>query len=103
MDYESSVLTTFNTPIGRFRWLRLPFGVKSAPEIFQRVMDKFLEGIDGVRAVMDDILIATATMEEHKKVLRMVIAVWRPDPSHNPCEYFAFISNLPAAQTEDFC
>ena len=34
LDYESSLLTTFNTPRGRYRWLRLPFGVKSAPEIF---------------------------------------------------------------------
>ncbi len=34
LDEASSLLTTFNTPIGRFRWLRLPFGLKCSPEIF---------------------------------------------------------------------
>ena len=33
LDYESSLLTTVNTPIGRYRWLKLPFGIKSAPEM----------------------------------------------------------------------
>ena len=32
LDKESSFLTTFNTPFGRYRWLRLPFGIKRAPE-----------------------------------------------------------------------
>ena len=73
LDYESSMLTTFNTPIGRFRWLRLPFGIKSAPEIYQRLMDMMLEGIEGARAVMDDILVAAATKSEHDKILKKVI------------------------------
>ena len=33
-DYESKLLTTFNAPICHFHWLRLPFGIKSAPEMF---------------------------------------------------------------------
>ncbi|VDI47522.1 Hypothetical predicted protein [Mytilus galloprovincialis] len=32
LDNDSSMLTTFNTPHGRFRWLRMPFGLNSAPE-----------------------------------------------------------------------
>jgi hypothetical protein len=32
LDDESSYLTTFNTPFGRYRWLRMPFGISSAPE-----------------------------------------------------------------------
>ena len=36
LDEESSFLTTFNTPFGRFRWLRMPFGITSAPEEWQR-------------------------------------------------------------------
>ena len=46
LDYESSLLTTVNTPIGRYRWLKLPFGIKPAPEMYQRAMDEMLEGID---------------------------------------------------------
>ena len=42
LDYESSLLKTFSTPIERYRWLRLHFDIKSAPEI-----DEMLEEIDG--------------------------------------------------------
>ena len=55
LDYESSLLTTMNTPIGRYRWLKLPFGIKSASEMYQRAMDEMLEGIDHAYAIMDDI------------------------------------------------
>ena len=68
LDQESSMLTTFNTPIGRFRWLRLPFGNKSAPEIFQRAMDRMLEGITEATAIMDDILIAGRDVEHHDQI-----------------------------------
>lgn len=73
LDYESSLLTTFNTPQGRYRWLRLPFGIKSAPEIFQRQMDQMLEGIPGARAIMDDILVAGTDEKEHDYNLQAVI------------------------------
>ena len=51
LDKASSLLTTFNTPLGRYRWLRLPFGIKCATEIFQRIMDQMLEGIEGATAI----------------------------------------------------
>ena len=73
LDYESSLLTTFNTPIGRFRWLRLPFGIKSAPEIYQRIMDDMLHDIEGARAIMDDIIIIGRSEEEHDKIMRQVV------------------------------
>ena len=72
LDEASSFLTTVNTPIGRYRWLRLPFGLKCAPEIFQRIMDEMLEGIATV-SVMDDILIAAPTVEEHDAILRRAV------------------------------
>ena len=57
LDEESSYLTTFWTPFGRFRWLRMPFGIKSAPEEFQRRLDCCLEGLNNVAVIADDILI----------------------------------------------
>jgi len=48
---------TFITPIGRFRWLRLPFGLKISSEIFQRVLSRALENLEGVFNVADDVLI----------------------------------------------
>ena len=54
---QSSFLTTFWGPTCRFRWLRLLFGLSSAPEEFQRRLQAALYGIDGVAVVADDILI----------------------------------------------
>ena len=56
LDEESSPLCTFNTPIGRYRFTRLPFGVKCAPEIFQRTMAQMVEDLDGVEVIMDDVI-----------------------------------------------
>ena len=57
LDAESSKLTTFATPWGRFRWKRMPFGISPAPEEFARRLQEALEGLPGVRATADDILI----------------------------------------------
>ena len=73
LDYESSLLTTMNTPIGRYRWLKLPFGIKSAPELYQRAMDEMLEDIDHAYAIMDDILIAGRDIAHHDSVLEAVL------------------------------
>lgn len=62
-----------NTPLGRYRWTRLPFGIKSAPEVFQRIMDDMLSGIEHSRAVMDDIVVAGRDREHHDQVLRQVL------------------------------
>ncbi|XP_033731751.1 uncharacterized protein K02A2.6-like [Pecten maximus] len=57
LDDESSYLTTFGTIWGRYRWKRMPFGISPAPEEFQRRMDEVVEGLLGVKAIHDDILI----------------------------------------------
>ena len=57
LDNQSSYLTTFYTPFGLYRWLRMPFGLKSAPEEFQRRLDECLEGLKNVAVIADDILI----------------------------------------------
>ena len=54
---QSSFYTTFNTPFGRFRWLRMPFGISSAPEIWQRKMHEAIEGLQGVEVIADDFLV----------------------------------------------
>ena len=52
---------------------RLPFGISSAPEIFQRTVTELLRGIDGVICYFDDILCHTSTMEEHELLLGRVV------------------------------
>lgn len=69
----SSLLTTFITPFGRYRFNRLPFGISSAPEHFQRRMSDALTGLTGTVCMMDDILIHGATREEHDRRLQAVL------------------------------
>lgn len=57
LDEESSYLTTFWTPFGRYRYLRMPFGISSGPEEYQRRQQEVLEGLDNVAVVADDILV----------------------------------------------
>ena len=57
LDEESSLLTCFNSPYIRYRWKRMPFGISSSPEEYQRRQDQILEGLNGVKSVADDILV----------------------------------------------
>jgi hypothetical protein len=57
LDEESSYMTTMHTSYGRYRWLRLPFGICSAPEEFQQRLLNALEGLDGIICIADDILV----------------------------------------------
>ena len=70
---ESARLTTFITPFGRFHFNRLPFGITSAPEHFQRRMSTILNGLDGVVCLMDDVLIHGKTQAEHDQRLHSVL------------------------------
>ena len=57
LDEESSKLTTFATPFGRYKWNRLPFGTSVSSEIFQQRIHMVLEGLHGIVCVADDILV----------------------------------------------
>ena len=70
---DSSLLTTFITPFGRFYFRRLPFGITSAPEHFQRRMQEILEGLDGIAGLTDDILVHGKTQEEHDQRLQKAL------------------------------
>jgi len=73
---ESSFLTTHWTVNGRYRYLRMPFGISSAPEEFQRRLHEIVDGLDGVASIADDLLIygcgetIDEAMEDHNNVLR---------------------------------
>ena len=77
LEKESQLLTTFITPFGHYAFQRLPFGISSAPEIFQRKMREMLGGLDGVEVIMDDILVYGSTVKEHDSRLAKVLQVVR--------------------------
>ncbi|KAK3782887.1 hypothetical protein RRG08_002516 [Elysia crispata] len=73
LDPQSRLLTTFLTPFGRFCMNTLPFGISSAPEIFQRRMSEILHDIEGVICHMDDILVHAPTQTLHDVRVRAVL------------------------------
>ena len=73
LDEESSNLTTFITPYGRFRWCRLPFGLNVSSEIFQRKLTESIAGLEGVVCVADDILIYGKDDAEHDSRLQALL------------------------------
>ena len=73
LDEESCHFVTINTHKGLFEYKRVPFGVASAPSIFQRIMENLLQGIKGICVYLDDILITGPTEEEHLRNLAQVL------------------------------
>ena len=74
LSQESIPLTTFITPFGRYCFHRLPFGITSAPEHFQRRMSELVGDIEGVVCLIDDILVYGRTQEEHDERLSEVLS-----------------------------
>ena len=70
---QSRLLTTFITPFGRYCFNKLPFGITSAPEFFQKQMSTILTGLEGVLCLMDDILVFSKDRAEHDKRLHNVM------------------------------
>jgi hypothetical protein len=73
LDDDSSLLTTFQTPFGRYRFLRLPFGICSAPEVFHKTVAEMFADIPGVIVYIDDILVHAPSQTEHDQILERVI------------------------------
>lgn len=57
LDEASSLLTTFNTPYGRYRWLRLPFGCNVSSEMFQKKLHLAIGDLEGILCVADDLML----------------------------------------------
>jgi hypothetical protein len=73
LSESSSKLCTFATPFGRFRFTRMPYGIKSAPEIFQKVMDHVIQGLPKTFIVVDDVIQAADSLEELEQLSRQFL------------------------------
>lgn len=67
LDADSQLLTTFNSPFGRFCFKRLPFGLKTSQDVFQHAMDQLLDGLPGVISIADDIVVHGTSREDHDR------------------------------------
>ncbi|KAL1259036.1 hypothetical protein QQF64_009613 [Cirrhinus molitorella] len=72
LDEESSKLTTFMTPYGRYKFLRMQYGISTGSEVFQRCMEHLFSG-QPCEIVVDDILIWGSSVKEHDKRLKCVL------------------------------
>lgn len=71
---ESRKFLTINTPKGLFQYNRLPFGVKTAPAIFQQLVDTMTAGLSGTAAYLDDIVVTGASIQEHNNRVQELFA-----------------------------
>lgn len=75
LDRGSRHLTNFCTEFGMFRFVRLPFGLSNAPDVFQETLERdVLGGCAGVRNYLDDVLVYGRTKEEHDTNLATVLS-----------------------------
>ena len=73
LSMNSRLLTTFIMPYGRFCFNKLPFGITSAPEHFQRRMNEIFNNLPGVVCHVDDILVSGKDKKEHDSRLHVVL------------------------------
>mgnify|MGYP001148411895 CR=1 FL=1 len=71
MEEDSINYTGFSTSQGFYKWIVMPFGLKNTPKIFQRRMDDAFKHLNSFLVVkVDDILISSKTIEEHREHLK---------------------------------
>ena len=77
MDNDN-ITTTFSIPRGHYEWLVMPFGLKNAPQIFQRKMDKILfDYLTFIIVYIDDILTCSENEKDHEKHLNTFITLYK--------------------------
>ncbi|KAL7290480.1 hypothetical protein TKK_0016167 [Trichogramma kaykai] len=75
IDEEASHLLAIDTIKGLFAIKRFLFGISAAPGIFQRLIEELLTLVDGVAVLIDDILVASRSVQEHAKKLTLVLDI----------------------------
>lgn len=79
LDEESSLMTTFATPFGNYRRLRMKFGVSPASAIFSSKLAETMQGLEGAEALADGIIIhgfgktISEAIEDHNQELEALL------------------------------
>ena len=90
LDPEDRKYTTINTHLGLFQYKCLPFGIASAPAIFQNQMEKILQGIPKAVCYFDDVLITGKDDSDHLAALEKVfdrLYQWGVRLKKTKCEF----------------
>jgi hypothetical protein len=70
---SSRRLVTINTHKGLYQFRRLPYGVASAPALFQKLIEIIIQDLEGVKASMDDLIVGARNQQEHDRRLQAVL------------------------------
>ena len=73
LDEEAIKKTAFVTPLDKYEYLKVLFGLAQAPAYFQNLMNKVLQGLNFTLAYLDDIIIFSETPEQHLKHIQIVL------------------------------
>lgn len=73
LDSESRKICTFSTPYGLYEYNRMPFGIKTGPQIFQKMISQNFNDLPGIISYMDDLLVHGRNKEEHDIHLKNVL------------------------------
>ncbi|XP_068225197.1 uncharacterized protein [Palaemon carinicauda] len=94
-------LTAFTTPDGLYQYTVLPFGLKNAPAVFQRLMDQVISNMPGIRVYLDDIVVFSDTWLEHLSMLKdllgrlrqacLTINLIKSDFGHAKLQYLGYV------------
>ena len=66
-DDDAIRKTAFVTPLEKYQYLKVPFGLAQAPTYFQNLMNKVLNGLHFTLGYLDDVIIFSESAEQHLK------------------------------------
>jgi hypothetical protein len=90
LEESSRYITTFVCPKGFYHYKRLMFGINSAPELHQRIIQQTIQDIPGCKNLADDIIIYDKNQHGHDKTLHALLSRIRkkkPTLNRNKCEF----------------
>uniref|UniRef100_A0A0C9RDU3 Pol_3 protein n=1 Tax=Fopius arisanus TaxID=64838 RepID=A0A0C9RDU3_9HYME len=103
MDPEDREKTAFTSPDGHFEYLKMPFGLKNAPAVFQRMMNHILYGLTGTElyVYLDDIVVYAQDLNQHyerinrlfKRLKRQGVTL-QPDKCRFLCKEVGYLGHL---------
>lgn len=76
LDDDSQDLLVITTHKGLFKYKRLPYGIASAPALWQRAIEQVLQTIPSTQVIIDDIIVTGQNAEDHLQNLKLVLTVF---------------------------
>ena len=92
LDKPSIPKTAFNSPFGKYEYIKVPFGLAQAPAYFQELMTGILKDFSFTIAYLDDIIIFSKPPQGHLSHIRKVFKKLRSaelSMKMNKCNFFS--------------